>query len=69
MGFAPMDDPKIAICVFVEQGGFGATYGVPIGSLVMEKYLTGSISPSRQYLEDAMLNGNTMQFMDAKNYR
>ena len=69
MGFAPMDDPKIAICVFVEQGGFGATYGVPIGSLVMEKYLTGSIHPSRQYLEDAMLNGNTMQFMDAKNYR
>ena len=36
MGFAPMNNPKIAIAVYVENGGFGAVYGVPIGSLVME---------------------------------
>ncbi len=54
MGFAPYKDPKIAVAVFVEQGGFGATFGVPIGSLVMEKYLTGKISPERQYIEDQM---------------
>ena len=44
MGFAPMNDPKIAIAVYVENGGFGATYGVPIGALLMEKYLTGTLS-------------------------
>ena len=44
MGFAPMNDPKIAIAVYVENGGFGAVYGVPIGALIMERYLTGTLS-------------------------
>ncbi|MGL5980971.1 MAG: penicillin-binding protein 2 [Phocaeicola sp.] len=44
MGFAPMNNPKIAIAVYVENGGFGAVYGVPIGSLMMEKYLTRELS-------------------------
>lgn len=48
MGFAPKDDPKIAIAVFVENGGFGAVYGVPIGSLMMEQYLTGQLSPESE---------------------
>ena len=48
MGFAPMDDPKIAIAVYVENGGFGADYGVPIGSLMMEQYLTGKLSPASE---------------------
>ncbi len=56
MGFAPYDDPKIAIAVYVENAGFGATYGVPIGSLVMEKYLTGKIAEPRKYMEEQMLN-------------
>lgn len=56
MGFAPYDDPKIAVAVYVENGGFGAVFGVPIGSLVMEKYLTDSIAPSRKYMEEQMLN-------------
>ena len=56
MGFAPYEDPKIAVAVYVENGGWGATYGVPIGSLVMEKYLTGQISPSRKGMEENMLN-------------
>jgi penicillin-binding protein 2 len=43
MGFAPMNNPKIAIAVYVENGGFGAKYGVPIGALLMEKYLTGEL--------------------------
>lgn len=60
MGFAPMNDPKIAICVYVQNAGFGATYGVPIGSLMMEKYLTGEIAPERKYLEQRMLEANTM---------
>lgn len=44
MGFAPMDNPKIAIAVYVENGGFGAEFGVPIGALLMEKYLNGELS-------------------------
>ncbi len=48
MGFAPMDAPKIAIAVYVENGGFGADYGVPIGSLMMEQYITGKLSPSSE---------------------
>jgi penicillin-binding protein 2 len=44
MGFAPMHDPKIAVAVYVENGGYGAVYGVPIGALIMEQYLTGTLS-------------------------
>lgn len=58
MGFAPYDNPQIAVAVYVENGGWGATYGVPIGSLVMEKYLTGQIDPSRKYMEEQMVNSS-----------
>ncbi len=44
MGFAPKDDPKIAIAVYVENGGWGADYGVPLGSLMMEQYINGKLS-------------------------
>ena len=44
MGFAPMDKPKIAVAVYVENGGWGATYGVPIGGLIMEQYINGKLS-------------------------
>lgn len=44
MGFAPMQQPKIAVAVYVENGGFGAIYGVPIGALIMEQYLNGKLS-------------------------
>lgn len=68
MGFAPMDNPKIAICVYVENAGFGATYGVPIGGLMMEKYLTGKISPERKYLEQRMLESNTIMSSGVKKH-
>ncbi len=48
MGFAPMNNPKIAIAVYVENGGWGADYGVPIGGLMMEQYLHGKLSPSSE---------------------
>ena len=48
MGFAPMDNPKIAVAVYVENGGWGATYGVPIGGLIMEKYLKGKLSEASE---------------------
>ena len=55
MGFAPYDKPKIAVCVYIENAGFGAAYGVPIGSLVMEKYLNGEIAPERKAMEHKMM--------------
>ena len=48
MGFAPMDNPKIAVAVYVENGGWGATYGVPIGGLIMEKYIHGKLSEASE---------------------
>lgn len=48
MGFAPMTSPRIAVVAYIENGGFGAVYGVPIGALIMEQYLNGSLSPSSE---------------------
>lgn len=48
MGFAPMTSPRIAVVAYIENGGFGAVYGVSIGALIMEQYLNGSLSPSSE---------------------
>lgn len=68
IGFAPYDDPQIAVCAYIENAGSGATYGVPIGSLVMEKYLTDTISSSRKYLEEKMLQSNTIIYSGVKKH-
>ena len=44
IAFAPKENPKIAIVVFVENAGFGATYAAPIASLMIEKYLQGEVT-------------------------
>jgi len=59
IAFAPKDNPKIAIAVFVENAGYGSTYAAPISSLIIEKYLTDSIS--RQYVEDRIVNANLLK--------
>ncbi len=56
IGFAPYKNPKVAICVYVQNGGFGAAFGVPIGKLMMELYLKGEISPEDKALEEKMIN-------------
>lgn len=48
MGFAPRNNPKIAVAVYVENGGFGATFGVPIGALIMEQFINGKLSPGSE---------------------
>lgn len=68
MGFAPMKNPKIAICVYVENAGFGATFGVPIGTLMIEKYLKGEISAQHKGLEERMLNSNTISSSGVKKH-
>lgn len=56
MGFAPRENPKIAIAVYVENGGFGAHFGVPIGSLMMEQYINGKLSPTSERKATAFQN-------------
>ncbi len=56
VAFAPKDDPKIAIAVFIENGGYGSTVAAPITSLLVEKYLTGKVE--RKWIEDKMLGIN-----------
>lgn len=61
-GFAPKHHPKVAIAVFVENAGGGSAFAAPIASLVIEKYLTDSISPARKYLEDYIIQTPTGKF-------
>ena len=56
------------MCVYVENAGFGATYGVPIGSLIIERYLKGKIDPSRKYIEERMLASNTILYSGVKKH-
>lgn len=65
IGFAPYDNPKIAVCVYVENAGYGARFGVPIGSLIIEKYLKGSISPEREHIQTSMLTAR-IHYVDKK---
>ena len=58
--FAPKDNPKIAIAVYVENAGWGASYAAPIASLMIEKYLRGYILPERKALEEKMHNANLL---------
>jgi penicillin-binding protein 2 len=46
MGFAPMNNPRIAIAVYVENGGFGADFAVPIAGVLFEQYIKGKLSPA-----------------------
>ena len=56
IAFAPKDDPKIAISVYVENAGFGATYAAPVASLMIEKYIRGEIT--NKFQEQRILDLN-----------
>ena len=56
VAFAPKDNPKIAIAIFVENGGYGSRIAAPITSLMIEKYLNGEISEATAHRETSMLN-------------
>jgi penicillin-binding protein 2 len=58
IAFAPKDNPKIAIAVYIENAGFGATYAAPVASLMIEKYLRGKITNKAR--EESMLNLDLM---------
>ena len=56
IAFAPKKNPKIALAIFVENGGYGSTIAAPISSLLIEKYINGSISKANKNREQRMLN-------------
>lgn len=55
IAFAPKENPKIAIAVYVENAGFGATYAAPVASLMIEKYIAGQISLASKWKEQRIL--------------
>ena len=55
LAYKKEENPKIAVSVYVENGGFGATFGVPIGALIIEQYLNGELS------EGAKAKANSIQ--------
>ena len=67
IAFAPKEDPKIAIAVFVENSGFGGTYAAPIASLMIEKYIRGTISKRRLGVERKMTSANLLGIPRPKN--
>ncbi|MCB9189508.1 MAG: peptidoglycan glycosyltransferase [Flavobacteriales bacterium] len=52
IAFAPKDDPKIAVAVYVEYGTWGGTWAAPIASLMIERYLNGQLSEKGKAKED-----------------
>jgi penicillin-binding protein 2 len=68
IAFAPRENPKIAIAVYVENGVWGSRYAAPIASLLIEKYLNNEIQESRKYLEQQMLETNLL-YPDKPGYK
>ncbi len=67
IAFAPKDNPKIAIAVYVENGGYGSAIAGPITSLLIEKYLTKKITGNtRKRIESRMLNLSLKHIYDQK---
>lgn len=58
IAFAPKDDPKIAVSVYIENSGFGGTWAAPIASLLIEKYLTGAVADTNK--ENRILEADLM---------
>lgn len=58
IGFAPVEDPQIAVAVVVENAGFGATWACPVATMMMEQYLTGEVKRTwlRKRIAESVLN-------------
>lgn len=68
VGFAPRDNPKIAVIVYIENcGSYGATYAAPIAGLIMEKYLNDSISPKHKPKEEELISLDLLNVAVRKN--
>ncbi|HBG58812.1 penicillin-binding transpeptidase domain-containing protein [Proteiniphilum sp. UBA1028] len=67
MGFAPKDNPQVAIAVVVENGRFGATNAVPIARLMMQKFFAGEIPESDKWLETSIINRVILPYVYTRN--
>lgn len=69
MGFAPKDNPEVAIFVLVENGRWGASNGVPIGRLMFQRYFKGDSIPARdKQLENTIINRSILPHIYVKNF-
>lgn len=66
VGFAPKNDPKIAVAVFIENAGFGATYAAPIAGLLIEKYMNDSIAPKHKDIEQKLIETDLLNVVEVK---
>lgn len=67
MGFAPKDNPEVAIAVIVENGRFGATNAVPIARLMLQKYFRGEIPESDKWLEQTIMSREILPYVYTRN--
>jgi penicillin-binding protein 2 len=67
MGFAPKDDPQVAIAVVVENGRFGATNAVPIARLMLQQYFRGEVPESDRWLENSVINREILPYVYTRN--
>ena len=64
MAFAPMENPKIAVAVYVEYSDYGGTWAAPISSLMIEQYLTGEIK--RKDKQKRITNASFLEIYEGK---
>lgn len=67
MGFAPKDNPEVAIAVVVENGRFGATNAVPIARLMLQKFFRGEIPESDKWLEQTIMTREILPYVYTRN--
>lgn len=67
MGFAPKDNPEVAIAVIVENGRYGATNAVPIARLMLQKYFRGEIPESDKWLEQTIMSREILPYVYTRN--
>ena len=67
MGFAPKDNPEVAIAVVVENGRYGATNAVPIARLMLQKYFRGEIPESDKWLEQTIMTREILPYVYTRN--
>lgn len=65
--FAPRENPKIALAVYVENAGFGGDIAAPIAGLMIEKYLNKQISPKKEWIEERILRTNLLKTPKSQN--
>ena len=67
LGFAPKDNPQVAIAVVVENGRFGATNAVPVARLMLQKFFMGEVPEGDKWLEDMIINREILPYVYTRN--